>query len=327
MRWRVYFDLVREAGKGWVSDGAASMGAALAFYSAFSIAPLLIIVIAVAGAIYGVDLAQGEVERQLKDLMGPTAAAAIQTMLIGANAKSTGVVASAVGALTLLIGATTVLVELQSGLDKIWKAPSRKGRGIMVLLRSRATSLGLILGIGFLLLMSLVVTGALALFSKNWGSTYPGVATALYLLNFLVSLSVIAALIAMLFKWLPNVPIAWRDVWIGALTTSVLFIAGQTAIGFYLTHSAVGSAYGAAGAMVVLLTWLYYSAQIFLFGAELTQVYARRCDAIGADCLAKDAVSPSPEKVGEVGGNRPPKSTRGERHMSRREPQDASPES
>ena len=291
MRWRVYFDLIKEAGKAWVAHGAASMGAALAFYSAFSIAPLLIIVMAVVGAVYGADVAQGEVERQLKDTMGPTAAAAIQTLLTGANGKSTGFVASIVGIVTLLVGATSVLVELQKGLDTIWDAPARKGRGIMRILRSRATSLGLILGIGFLLLVSLVVTGMLAVFSKNWGSTYPGVATALYLGNFLVSLSVITALIAMLFKWLPNVPIAWREVWIGALTTALLFIAGQTAIGFYLTRSALGSAYGAAGAMVVLLTWLYYSAQIFLFGAEFTQVYARRCETLGADCLKRDAAA------------------------------------
>ena len=219
----------------------------------------------------------------------PTAAAAIQTLLMGAHGQSAGLLASIIGMVTLLVGATTVLVELQSGLDRIWDAPVRKGRGILVVLRTRATSLGLILGIGFLLLASLVLTGALALFGKNWGSTYPGVATALYLLNFLVQLSVITALIAMLFKWLPNVPIAWRDVWIGALTTALLFIAGQTAIGFYLTRSAIGSTYGAAGAMVVLLTWLYYSAQIFLFGAAFTQVYANRCAAIGADCLSVDA--------------------------------------
>lgn len=289
MRWRVYFELMKEAGKAWVAHRASSMGAALAFYSAFSIAPLLIIVIAVAGAVYGIDVARGAVEAQLKDTMGPTAAAAIQTLLMGAHGQSTGLLASIIGIVTLLIGATTVLVELQSGLDQIWDAPARTGRGILVVLRTRATSLGLILGIGFLLLASLVVTGALALFGKNWGSTYPGVATALYLLNFLVQLSVITALIAMLFKWLPNVPIAWRDVWIGALTTALLFIAGQTAIGFYLTRSAIGSTYGAAGAMVVLLTWLYYSAQIFLFGAAFTQVYANRCAAIGADCLTADA--------------------------------------
>lgn len=288
MRWRVYFALVRQAGKGWVADGAPSMGAALSFYSAFSIAPLLIIVIAVAGAIYGVDVAQGEVRRQLRDTMGPTAAAAIEMLLTGANARGHGLVATIVGIVTLLIGATTVLVELQAGLDKVWKAPSRRGRSISMILRSRATSLGLILGIGFLLLVSLVVTGALALFSKNWGSFYPGVATALYLLNFVVQIAVITALVAMLFKWLPNVPIAWRDVWIGALTTALLFIVGQTAIGLYLTHSAIGSAYGAAGAMVVLLTWLYYSSQIVLFGAEFTYAYAMRCDRVRADCLAQD---------------------------------------
>jgi membrane protein len=291
MRWRVYFALIKQAGRAWIKDDASSMGAALAFYSAFSIAPLLIIVIGVAGAVYGVDVARGAVEAQLTDLMGPTAAAAIQALLMGAHGKSTGVIASLIGVVTLLIGATTVLVELQSDLDRIWSAPPRKGHGAVTLLRSHVTSLGLILGIGFLLLVSLVLTGALALFGKNWGSIYPGVATALYVLNFLLSLAVVTALIAMLYKWLPNVAIAWRDVGIGALTTALLFIAGQTAIGFYLTRSAMGSAYGAAGAMVVLLTWLYYSAQIFLFGAEFTQAYANRRAAIGMDCLSKDGAS------------------------------------
>jgi len=291
MRWRVYLALIKQAGRAWIKDGAPSMGAALAFYSAFSIAPLLIIVIGVAGAVYGVDVARGAVEAQLTDLMGPTAAAAIQALLMGAHGQSTGVIASVIGVVTLLVGATTVLVELQSDLDRIWSAPPRKGHGAVTLLRSHITSLGLILGIGFLLLVALVLTGILAVFGKNWGSVYPGVATALYILNFLLSLAVVTALIAMLYKWLPNVPIAWRDVWIGALTTAILFTAGQTAIGFYLTRSAMGSAYGAAGAMVVLLTWLYYSAQIFLFGAEFTQAYANRCAAIGMDCLSKDGAS------------------------------------
>lgn len=296
MRWRAYFALIKQAGRAWIEDGAASMGAALAFYSAFSIAPLLIIVIGVAGAVYGTDVARGAVDAQLTDLMGPMAAAALQALLMGANGKSSGVIAGVIGVVTLLIGATTVLVELQSDLDRIWKAPPRQGHGAVTLLRSHATSLGLILGIGFLLLVSLVLTGTLAVFGKNWGSIYPGVATALYVVNFLLSLAVVTALIAMLYKWLPNVAIAWRDVWIGALTTAILFIAGQTAIGFYLTRSAMGSAYGAAGAMVVLLTWLYYSAQIFLFGAEFTQAYANRCAAIGMDCLSKDGASAVQQK-------------------------------
>jgi membrane protein len=291
MRWRVYFALIGHAGRAWIDDGAPSMGAALAFYSAFSIAPLLIIVIGIAGAVYGVDVARGAVQAQLAELMGPTAAAAIQSLLMGARGQSTGVIASLIGVVTLLVGATTVLVELQTDLDRIWSAPSRKGYGVVTLLRSHITSLGLILCIGFLLLVSLVLTGTLALFGKNWGSVYPGVATALFVLNFLLSLAVITALIAILYKWLPNVTIAWGDVWIGALTTAILFIAGQTAIGFYLTQSAMGSAYGAAGAMVVLLTWLYYSAQIFLFGAEFTQAYANRCAAIGMDCLSKEGAS------------------------------------
>jgi len=263
------------------------MGAALAFYSAFSIAPLLIIVIAVAGAVFGVDAARGAVVGQLSGLVGPTAAGAIRSLLMGAQGQSSGVLASVIGVLTLLIGATTVLVELESDLDRIWRAPGRAGSGVLKLLRSHAISLGLILGIGFLLLVSLVLTGALVIFGKYWGSVFPGVATLLYVLNFIFSLAVITVLIAMLYKWLPNVPIAWRDVWVSALTTAILFNAGQLAIGLYLGRSAMGSAYGAAGAMVVLLLWLYYSAQIFLFGAEFTRAYANRRAEPGMDCPSK----------------------------------------
>jgi membrane protein len=277
------------------------MGAALAFYSAFSIAPLLIIVTGLAGAVYGMDVARVAVHAQLTELMGSTAADAIQSMLMGGHTKSTGVIASVVGIVTLLIGATSVLVELQTDLDRIWRAPPRTGNGVVTLLESYATSLGLILGIGFLLLVSLVLTGALSMFGKSWGSVYSGVGPALYGLNFLVSLTVITVLIAMLYKWLPNVPIAWREVWTGALITALLFIAGQTAIGFYLTRSAMGSAYGAAGAMVVLLTWLYYSAQIFLFGAEFTHAYANRCAAVGQDCPGTDGAPASAQETDQPG--------------------------
>lgn len=298
MHWRVYTTLIGQAGRAWVEDGAPSMGAALAFYSAFAIAPLLIIMTGIAGAIYGADVAQGAIQAQLAELTGPTTAAAIHSLLDGASAHSSGVIASVIGVVTLLIGATTVLVELQSDLDRIWRAPPRKGHGALTLLRSHVTSLGLILGIGFLLLVSLVLTGTLAVFGNNWGSIYPGVAAALYVLNFLVSLAVVTVLIAMLYKWLPNLAIAWREVWVGALTTAVLFIVGQTAIGLYLTRSAMGSAYGAAGAMVVLLTWLYYSAQIFLFGAEITHAYANRCAAIGKDRrVSADAGDAGPANV------------------------------
>jgi membrane protein len=279
------------------------MGAALAFYSAFSLAPLLIIVIGVAGAVFGVDAARGAIVAQLTGLVGPTAAGAIHSLLMGAQSKSSGVFASVIGVLTLLVGATTVLVELQADLDRIWRAPRRAGNSVSKLLRSHTISLGLILGIGFLLLVSLVMTGALVIFGKYWGSVFPGVAPLLYVLNFVFSLAVITALIAMLYKWLPNVPIAWRNVWVGALTTAMLFNAGQLAIGLYLGRSAMGSAYGAAGAMVALLSWLYYSAQIFLFGAEFTRAYANRSAELGMERLSKDGAVASSGATASADGH------------------------
>jgi membrane protein len=286
MRWRVYLQLLRAAARGWVRNRAPSMGAALAFYSAFTMAPLLIIAISITGSIFGEDAARGAIDTQLMSVVGPTATAAIKSLLSAAQSKSRGVIASVVGTVTLLIGAVTVLMELQIDLDRIWGAPPRKRAGLSGVLRSHAVSLGIVLGIGFLLLLSLVVTSVLAMSTRKWGYFLPGFASMLYVIHTVLSLALVASLIAILYKWLPNVPVAWREVWIGSITTAALFQVGQIGIGLYLTHSAVASAYGAAGAMVVVLLWLYYSAQIFLFGAEFTHAYARRCDAIGMDCLS-----------------------------------------
>ena len=276
MHWRLYIDLLKQSASAWVADNAPSMGAALAFYSAFSLAPLLIIVIAIASAAYGQDAAHGAIVAQLTAVVGASAAQAIQALLKGAQETTTGVVATKVGAITVLVGATTVLVELQDDLDRIWKAPPRKGSGLLTILRARVLSLGMILAIGFLLLVSLVLAGVVAAAGKYWATMFPGAAVFLQVANFFLSLAVNTVLIAMLYKWLPNVLIAWRDVWIGALTTAVLFAIGQIAIGVYLGRSAIASAYGAAGALVVLLLWLYYSAQIFFLGAEFTHLYAKQ---------------------------------------------------
>ena len=276
MHWRLYIDLLKQSASAWVADNAPSMGAALAFYSAFSLAPLLIIVIAIASAAYGQDAARGAIVAQLTAVVGASAAQAIQALLKGAQETTTGVVATTVGAITVLVGATTVLVELQDDLDRIWKAPPRKGSGLLTILRARVLSLGMILAIGFLLLVSLVLAGVVAAAGKYWATMFPGAAVFLQVANFFLSLAVNTVLIAMLYKWLPNAPIAWRDVWVGAFTTAVLFAIGQIAIGVYLGRSAIASAYGAAGALVVLLLWLYYSAQIFLLGAEFTHMYAKQ---------------------------------------------------
>ena len=270
----LYGSLIKQAALAWIKDGAASMGAALAFYSAFSLAPLLLIVIAIAGFVYGADTARKAVVKQFAELIGPVGADAVGGLLKAASTAETGGTATAIGVILLLIGATTVLVELEDDLNRIWEAPAREESGLAMLVRQRLLSFGMILAIGFLLIVSLVVGSAIAAFSARWDASALG-ATGLFIADFTLSVVVFTALFGMLYKWLPNVRIAWHEVWIGALTTAVLFDFGRLAIGFYLGRSATASAYAAAGSVLVLLLWLYYSAQIFLFGAEFTWVYAK----------------------------------------------------
>jgi len=274
--WRAYLHLVKQSGSAWVNDRAPTMGAALAFYSAFALAPLLIVLIAVAGAIFGPDAARGAIAGQLTGLVGAAAAQAIQDLLRAAQETTTGALATIVGLVTMLVGATTVLVELQDDLDLIWKAPRRAGSNWLSILRARALSLGLILAIGFLLLISLVISSAVSALGVYSESFLPGAAVVLMpVWNTIFSLGAVTVLFAMLYKWLPNVPIAWQDVWIGAFITAVLFTLGRAALGVYLGRGAIASAYGAAGTLVVLLLWLYYSSQVFLLGAEFTYLYAK----------------------------------------------------
>jgi membrane protein len=291
--WSLMLRLIKETFSHWLADRAPSMGAALAFYSAFSVAPLLIIVIAIAGMAFGEAAAQGAIVGQLRSLVGEQGAGAIQAMLAAAGRRESGVVATTVGIFTLLIGATSAFVELQDSLDRIWEAPQRAENGIVTFFKSRVLSFGLVLAIGFLLLVSLVLTTALAAFTGYYSHLLPVGETLLQTANFIASFLVVTVLFAMIYKWLPNVSIAWRDVWIGSAVTALLFNIGRTAIGVYLGHSAVASAYGAAGTFVVLLLWLYYSAQVFLLGAEFTWVYAKRVGsravAVGPNVAPKRA--------------------------------------
>jgi membrane protein len=282
------FRLFRAAAAAWIDDYAPSMGAAIAYYSLFSIAPLLLLVIAVAGLVFGHAAAQGEIVEQLRGLMGEEGALAVQGLLESLNEPETGGVAAVVGAVTLLVGATTVLGELQSALDRIWEVPaSAREGGILKWLRTRIISFGMILGLGFLLLVSLVVSAALAALGRWWGGALAGWDVVLQISNFVVSLVLITGVIAMIYRFLPRASIAWRDVWLGAAVTAVLFSIGKYLIGLYLGRSSVTSGFGAAGSLVVLLVWVYYSAQIFLFGAEFTWVYAHsrgsRRDPSGAE--------------------------------------------
>src|SRR5437016_2786941 len=221
-----YLSLLKQAAAAWSKDHAASMGAALAFYSAFSLAPLLIIVIAVAGMIFGVDAARGAVVDQLGTLLGPAGAEALQKLLVAASSENSGVLATIIGVAVLLVGATTVLVELQDDLDRIWEAPPRNESGLKTIVRARLLSFGLILGIGFLLVVSLVVGSTLAALAHHWRISVTN-ARLLFAIDFIVSIGVFTVLFAILYKWLPYVKIAWRDVWAGALMTAILFNVGR----------------------------------------------------------------------------------------------------
>jgi len=266
---------VKQAGAAWVQDRAPTMGAALAFYTALALAPLLIIIVALAGTLFGIDAVQAAIVGQLTTLAGARFAEAVRTLITTPAPATTAVLPTVIGVLTMLVGATSVLVELQDDLDHIWRAPPRSGNGLLSILKSRVLSLGMLLAIGFLLLVSLVLTAGMAGIGAFSEEYFPRTALVLlHVANAVFSLACVTAVFAMLFKWLPNTSIGWRDVGIGAFTTAVLFSGGRIAIGLYLGESAIASAYGAAGTLVVLLLWLYYSAQVFLFGAELTHVHA-----------------------------------------------------
>jgi membrane protein len=269
-------ELVRLAVSGWMDDYAASMGAALAYYAMFSMAPLLVISIAVAALVFGHEAAQTEIMEQLRGLVGPEGAQAAQSMLASAQAPKSGVIATVLSAIMLLIGATTVFGEIESDLNRVWKAPVRTKTGIWGLLRSRVLSLGLVVSVGFVLLVSLIVSAGLAAFGKYWAPWFGGIEVLLQIANFVLSIAIFTVLFGLMYKVLPRKPIAWRDVWIGAGITALLFSLGKFLIGLYIGRSAIASAYGAAGAVLVLLIWAYYSAQIFLLGAEFTRAYAER---------------------------------------------------
>jgi membrane protein len=280
--------LIKDAVTAWIDDYAPSMGAAIAYYTMFSIAPLLLIAIAVAGLVFGQEVASGEVLLQLRGLMGEDGAQAVQGMLEAASQPEKSVTATLIGVALLVVGATTVFGELQDALDRIWRAPARpEGSGIWGLLRSRLLSFGMILGIGFLLIVSLVLSAALSALGKWMGPMFGGWEVLAQAVNFVISFALVSVLFAMIYKIMPRVRIAWRDVWTGAIVTSLLFTIGKFAIGLYIGKSGVSSAFGAAGSLAVLLIWVYYSAQIFLLGAEFTWAYAHRFGSL------KDAPAPA----------------------------------
>jgi membrane protein len=268
--------LFKEAFYGWFEINAPRLGAALAYYTVFSLAPLLIIVIAIAGFFFGQEAAQGQLVHQLADLVGPESAKAIEAMIQNARNPATGSMSAALGLVTLILGATGVFGELQADLNEVWNVPPKATGGIMGFIKARFVSFTMVLGIGFLLLVSLILSTVLAALGTFIGSLFPGFMVLLHFLNFVISFGGITLLFAMMYKILPDVNIEWRDVWIGAAVTSLLFSLGKLAIGFYLGKSSISSPFGAAGSLIVILVWVYYSAQIFLYGAEFAKVYSEK---------------------------------------------------
>ena len=270
--WR----LMKAAIEGWQSDFASSMGAALAYYTVFSIAPLLVIVIAIAALAFGHSTAQQEIMSQARDLFGAEGAGALETMLENARKPGQGIVASALSLVALVFGAIGVFNELESDLNRIWKVPSTRHAGWWGVVRGRLLSFGMIIAIGFLLLVSLVLSATLAALGSYWSGVFAQLEFLLQAANFALSFGVVTVLFAIIYKFLPQTRIEWGDVWIGAAVTALLFSIGKLLIGLYLGKSSVASSYGAAGSLVILLLWVYYSAQIFLLGAEFTKAYADR---------------------------------------------------
>lgn len=268
--------LTKQTFKEWSDDKAPRLGAALSYYTVFSLAPVLILVISIAGLAFGKDAAEGRIVGELQGLLGKEGAEVIQTMLAKASHPAKGIISAVIGVITLLLGATGVLIELQDALNTVWKVVPKPGGGIKTIIRERMLSFGLIMAFGFLLLVSLVLSALLAGMGGVLSRFIPGWVILGYVLNYAVALAVMTTLIAMIYKILPDVKMAWRDVWMGAFVTSVLFQIGKFVIGLYVGKTSVGSPFGAAGSLAVLLVWVYYSSQIILLGAEFTRVSALR---------------------------------------------------
>ncbi|KLK94494.1 membrane protein [Microvirga vignae] len=266
--------LLRAAAEGWWNDRAMSLGASIAFFTVFSLAPMLLAAIAVAGLAFGREAAQGAIVSELGGLIGTNEASALETMIASASNVGSGVIGTTIGIATFLLLVTGAVVELQDNLNIVWKAKPPEGSGLLNFLRTRMISLALVLGIGFLLLVSLIIDAGLSAVGAYIEPNFSGATAILRFLNSLVAFAIAVLLFAMIFKLLPNVEITWSDVWTGSLVTGLLFTIGKFLIGYYLGKSNVASSYGAAASIITILLWIYYSSLILLFGAEFTKVYA-----------------------------------------------------
>lgn len=271
-----WWKTLREVITNWGLHRCSAQSAALAFYTIFSLAPILVVVIALAGAIWGQEAVRGQIFEEFQGLMGPDAALLVQEVLKTAARPASGRIPAVVGIVTLLLGATAVFGQLQDALNTVWAVEPKRGAALTTLLRKRLHSFALVIGIGFLLAVSLVLSAALTGFSRYLERRLDLPVDFLQVANFAVSFVAITLLFAMTYRILPDVKIAWRDVWLGSFLTALLFVIGKTLIGLYLGRTSVASAYGAAGSLVVILLWVYYSSLIFFFGAEFTRVHSRQ---------------------------------------------------
>ncbi|MEI9948737.1 MAG: YihY/virulence factor BrkB family protein [Pseudomonadota bacterium] len=270
------WQVLKETGTAWDEDNVTRLAASLAYYTLLSIAPLIILAVAVTGLAFGEDAAREHIAGEIAGVVGAGAADAIQSIAKNARTPGSGFLSIGVGLLVLLFGASGVFGELQSALNTVWDVAPKPGRGIWGIVKDRFFSFTLVLGVAFLLLVSLVISAGLTWVGQVFEQSLPGGAVVWQILNFCISLGVVTALFALMFKKLPDVHISWRDVWVGAAVTAALFTLGKFGLGIYLGSAGVSSAYGAAGSIVALVIWVYYSAQVLLIGAEFTEVYARR---------------------------------------------------
>ena len=267
--------LMGSAFTGWQDDYAQSMGAALAYYTMFSIAPLLLIVISIAGLVFGEEAARGEIAGQLQRLLGEQGAMVVQALVQSVNKPSEGIWTTLIGVLLVLIGATSVFNELQNALDRIWRVTKGAEIGSFLYeLQGRLLSFSMILGVGFVLMVSLIFSAGLSAIGKWWSPLWGAWGIAAHIVNIGMNFILTTGMFALIFKIMPRVRIEWYEVWIGAAITAILFTFGQFLIGFYIGTSGIASSFGAAGSLVALLVWVYYSAQVFLMGAELTKAYS-----------------------------------------------------
>ena len=268
--------LLKVAFEEWWNDRAMSLGASIAFFTVFSMAPMLLAAIAVAGLAFGRDAAQGAIVSELGGMIGTKEASTLEAMIASASNVGSGIIGTTIGIITFLLLVTGAVIELQDDLNIIWKAKPPQSSGILNFLRTRLISFALVLGIGFLLLVSLLIDAGLSAVSAYIEPNFSGATAILRFLNSLVAFAIAVLLFAMIFKLLPNVDITWNDVWIGSLVTALLFTIGKFLIGYYLGKSNIASSYGAAASVITILLWIYYSSLILLFGAEFTKVYVER---------------------------------------------------